>query len=61
MRGTYPEFVGLMKRSGFDDRCHFLGWVEGGDIPQLYAECDLGLNIDGLNYETLLGGTGWSV
>lgn len=54
--GTYPEFVDLMKRSGFDDRCHFLGWVEGGELPQLYAECDLGLNIDGLNYETLLGG-----
>ncbi len=54
--GTYPEFMDLMKRSGFDDRCHFLGWVEGGELPQLYAECDLGLNIDGLNYETLLGG-----
>lgn len=54
--GTYPEFLDLMKRSGFDDRCHFLGWVEGGELPQLYAECDLGLNIDGLNYETLLGG-----
>lgn len=54
--GTYPEFLELMKRSGFDDRCHFLGWVEGEQLPQLYAECDLGLNIDGLNYETLLGG-----
>src|SRR5690606_12989623 len=49
-------FMDLMKRSGFDDRCHFLGWVEGGELPQLYAECDLGLNIDGRNYETLLGG-----
>lgn len=54
--GTYPEFINLMKRSGFEDRCHFLGWIEGSEIPQLYAECDLGLNIDGLNYETLLGG-----
>ncbi len=54
--GTYPEFKDLMRRSGFDDRCHFLGWVEGGELPQLYAECDLGLNIDAMSYETLLGG-----
>jgi len=52
----YPEFIDLMKRSGFDDRCHFLGWIEGEQLPQLYAECDLGLNIDSLSYETLLGG-----
>jgi len=53
---TYPQFQDLMRRSGYIDRCHFLGWVEGEEIPPLYAECDLGLNIDGLNYETLLGG-----
>lgn len=53
---NYPEFVELMRRSGFEERCHFLGWVEGGSLPQLYAECDLGLNLDGMSYETLLGG-----
>ncbi len=54
--GTYPRFVDLMKRSGFLDRCHFLGWIPGSEVAPLYAECDLGLNIDGFNYETLLGG-----
>jgi glycosyltransferase involved in cell wall biosynthesis len=53
---TYPAFQEEMRRSGFIDRCHFLGWIEGGLIPHLYAECDLGLNLDALNYETLLGG-----
>jgi glycosyltransferase involved in cell wall biosynthesis len=54
--GTYPKFQELMKRSGLLDLCHFLGWIPGEDVAPLYAECDLGLNIDGLNYETLLGG-----
>lgn len=53
---TYPRFQELMKRSGFLDRCHFMGWIPGADVAPLYAECDLGLNIDALNYETLLGG-----
>lgn len=52
---TYPAFIDAMTRSGFGDRCHFLGWVEAQDLPYLYAECDLGLNMDSLNYETLLG------
>lgn len=52
---SYPAFVEEMKRSGFEDRCHFLGWIEGGELPFLYSECDLGLNLDALNYETLLG------
>lgn len=54
--GTYPAFQEMMRRSGFEDRCHFLGWIPGEDVAPLYAESDLGLNIDGLNYETLLGG-----
>lgn len=53
---SYPAFIEEMQRTGFADRCHFLGWIEGGQLPHLYAECDLGLNLDGMNYETLFGG-----
>jgi glycosyltransferase involved in cell wall biosynthesis len=53
---SYPAFIEEMQRTGFADRCHFLGWIEGQQLPNLYAECDLGLNLDGLNYETLFGG-----
>lgn len=53
---TYPSFLEEMRRTGFLDRCHFLGWIEGEKLPHLYAECDLGLNLDALNYETLFGG-----
>ena len=52
---TYPAFREEMQRTGFADRCHFLGWIEGERLPSLYSECDLGLNMDGLNYETLFG------
>ncbi|MCX7717918.1 MAG: glycosyltransferase [Candidatus Sumerlaeaceae bacterium] len=52
---TYESFVHEMQKTGFLDRCHMLGWVEARDLPALYSECDLGINIDGRNYETLLG------
>jgi glycosyltransferase involved in cell wall biosynthesis len=52
---TYDSFLSEMHKTGFLDRCHMLGWVEARDLPSLYAECDLGINIDGRNYETLFG------
>ena len=52
---TYDSFLSEMQKTGFLDRCHMLGWVEARDLPSLYAECDLGINIDGRNYETLFG------
>lgn len=52
---TYEQFKSEMDRTGFLDRCHFLGWVEWQELAPLYRECDVGINIDGKNYETLLG------
>jgi len=52
---TYQQFVSEMEKSGYADRCLLLGWIEAKDLPALYRECDLGLNMDALNYETLFG------
>jgi glycosyltransferase involved in cell wall biosynthesis len=52
---TYEGFLGEMERTGFLDRCHLLGWVEARELFALYRECDLGINIDALNYETMFG------
>lgn len=52
---TFETFRSEMAQAGLLDRCHLLGWIEGGDLLALYGECDLGINIDGRNYETLLG------
>ncbi len=52
---TYQSFVAEMERTGFADRCHLLGWVEASELFSLYKECDLGINVDALNYETLFG------
>lgn len=52
---TYTEFLEEMSRTGFIDRCHLLGWVETQELFPLYKECDVGINIDSLNYETMFG------
>ena len=52
---TYPSFQEELAKTGFQDRCHLLGWVETRQLFSLYRECDLGINIDSLNYETIFG------
>lgn len=52
---TYTEFLFQMEHTGFLDRCHMLGWVEARELFPLYKECDLGLNVDSMNYETVFG------
>jgi glycosyltransferase involved in cell wall biosynthesis len=52
---TYPDFLKLIEDSPLKNRFHMLGWLPTADIPTLYSECDLGLNIDGLNYEVIFG------
>jgi glycosyltransferase involved in cell wall biosynthesis len=53
---TYEQFVGRIQTSSFRDRCHLLGWVPAEQLPGMYREADVGLNIDEPNYETLFGG-----
>ena len=52
---TYERFQNLVERSDVRDRCHLLGWVPAEDLPGIYREADLAINIDEPNYETLFG------
>ncbi len=52
---TYPNFLKLIEDSPYKNRFYMMGWLPGTDIPTLYSECNLGLNIDGLNYEVIFG------
>ena len=52
---TYERFRDLVERSDVRDRCHLLGWVPAEDLPGIYREADLAINIDEPNYETLFG------
>lgn len=51
----YDEFREDMRKTGFIDRCVFLDWIPLQQLPQLYCESDLGINLESLNYDTLLG------
>ncbi len=52
---TYERFQEAITESRFRDRYHLLGWIKGTEIRRLYREADVGLNVDGPNYETLFG------
>ncbi|MFP4379993.1 MAG: glycosyltransferase [Candidatus Sumerlaeia bacterium] len=52
---TYERFCELVEGSEHKERYHLLGWVDASDLPQIYMEADLGLNIDEPNYETMFG------
>ena len=52
---TYERFQNLVEKSDVRDRCHLLGWVPAEDLPGIYRESDLAINIDEPNYETLFG------
>ena len=52
---TYRDFQQKIEQSPYKDRFILLGWISSKDIPTVYSECDLGLNIDGLNYEVVFG------
>ncbi len=52
---TYQLFEEAVEASPHKDRYHRLGWVNSEDIPQIYRESDLGINVDGMNYETMFG------
>lgn len=52
---TYPRLVKLITQSRFRERFILKGWVPLADIPNYYFESNLGLNIDGNNYEVMFG------
>jgi len=52
---TYTHFKEMVENSAFRDRYHLLGWKPWEEIPPLYRESDVGINIDSPIYETLFG------
>jgi glycosyltransferase involved in cell wall biosynthesis len=47
--------VGLVARSPYAARYHLLGWRPWQEIPGYYRLADIGVSIDALHYETILG------
>lgn len=52
---TYERFQETLRDSAHKDRYHLLGWIPGADLARLYREANVGLNVDGPNYETFFG------
>lgn len=52
---TFARFRQRIDGSDFAERAHFVGWVPTEDVPSYYFEADLGLNVDGSNFETVYG------
>jgi glycosyltransferase involved in cell wall biosynthesis len=51
----YDRLVGLVARSPHAARYHLLGWRPWQEIPGYYRLADIGVSIDALHYETILG------
>jgi hypothetical protein len=51
----YNQFRQKIAVSPHADRYHLLGWLPWSSIDNYYLESDVGLNIDGLHYETIYG------
>lgn len=52
---AFQRFVAQVEAGPFAARHHWLGWTAQGRLAQIYRECNLGLCVDGMAYETLLG------
>jgi glycosyltransferase involved in cell wall biosynthesis len=52
---NYARLLNLIKTSPNAHRYHMLGWQPWEEIPHYYKISKVGLNIDALHYETILG------
>ena len=52
---TYARFSEMVDGSPHRDRFSLLGWVEPEVVDELLLKCDLGINIDSWNYDTMFG------
>jgi glycosyltransferase involved in cell wall biosynthesis len=52
---VYTRLLRMIKQSRYRDRFHMLGWRPWAEAVAYYGECDVGLNIDALHYETIYG------
>jgi glycosyltransferase involved in cell wall biosynthesis len=51
----YNQFQRKIESSPHADRYHLLGWLPWSAISSYYSESNVGVNIDGLHYETIYG------
>ncbi len=51
----FPRFRQWCEESLYKNHFHFLGWVAEEDMPSLFHECSVGLNVDLLCVETEVG------
>lgn len=52
---TYQRFQEKIQASPHKDKFRLLGWIPTEEVPATWFDCDLGINIDHMNYETLTG------
>jgi glycosyltransferase involved in cell wall biosynthesis len=52
---AYGRFLSMIETSVHRHRFHMLGWRPVQEIPAYYCCADVGINLDALHYETLLG------
>ncbi|MBN1515190.1 glycosyltransferase [Candidatus Sumerlaeota bacterium] len=52
---TFVRFQELVQSSPYADRIELLGWVESEKVDELLLSCQLGVNVDARNYETMFG------
>ena len=52
-RNPFQTFEELIEQSPHKDRFHHLGWLPAEQLPRLFREANLGINVDSKNYETL--------
>jgi glycosyltransferase involved in cell wall biosynthesis len=52
---VYNQFKRNISGSRYKDRYHLLGWLPWSSLNDYYVECNAGINIDGLHYETTYG------
>lgn len=52
---VFKEFRDRVQKSSLKERFIFTGWIPSDQIPNYYIESDVGINVDGDIYETLLG------
>ena len=52
---VYDRLTRQVTECPYTSRFHFLGWRSWQEIPDLYRASDVGINIDGVHYETTYG------
>lgn len=52
---TYPAFIQMIEGSRFRNRFIMKGWIPLNLVPQYWREANIGINVDKLTYEALLG------